>query len=159
MQIGELARAAGCDPQTVRFYERERLLDEPHRAASGYRRYTPEDLQRLQFIRHCRSLDIPLPDIRDLLALAAAPERSCRQVDALLDTHIAAVQQRLRSLTALEAQLVGLRGQCDGSRPQACAILQTFLAAAQPPSRLTGRLPKSTRAARSRPPADPERGG
>jgi len=91
MKIGELAAQAGCDVQTVRFYEREGLLAEPEREPSGYRRYAPRHLQRLQFIRHCRSLDIPLPDIRELLAFAAAPDRSCAQVNALLDEHIEAV--------------------------------------------------------------------
>ena len=67
MKIGELASQAGCDVQTVRFYEREGLLAEPEREASGYRRYAEPHLRRLQFIRHCRSLDIPLPEIRQLL--------------------------------------------------------------------------------------------
>ena len=126
MRIGELAQRAGCDVQTVRFYERERLLDEPQREASGYRRYTVADMQRLQFIRHCRSLDIPLPEVRALLGMATAPDRSCAQVDALLDTHIATVQGRLKTLKALEKQLVALRRRCDGSTMQACAILESF---------------------------------
>jgi DNA-binding transcriptional MerR regulator len=52
MKIGELATQAGCDVQTVRFYEREGLLEEPAREASGYRRYAERHLKRLQFIRH-----------------------------------------------------------------------------------------------------------
>lgn len=92
MRIGELAAQGGCDVQTVRFYEREGLLAEPEREPSGYRRYAKRHLQRLQFIRHCRSLDIPLPDIRELLSFAAAPDRSCGQVNALLDEHITTVQ-------------------------------------------------------------------
>ena len=129
MMIGELAQTAGCDVQTVRFYERERLLDKPQREASGYRRYTEADLRRLQFIRHCRSLDIPLPEVRELLELATAPVQSCGQVNALLDTHITTVKQRLKSLRALDKQLVALRGQCDGSAAQSCAILESFMVA------------------------------
>ena len=129
MRIGELAQRAGCDVQTVRFYERGSLLDEPQREASGYRRYAEADLRRLQFIRHCRSLDIPLPEVRELLELAIAPVQSCGQVNALLDTHIATVQQRLKSLQALERQLVALRGQCNGGTSEACAILESFMVA------------------------------
>ncbi len=131
MKIGELATRAGCDVQTVRFYEREGLLAEPERQASGYRNYAAPHLQRLQFIRHCRSLDIPLPDIRELLQLAAAPSQSCGQVNALLDDHIARVQVRLGALRALEQQLLALRSCCTGEPSQACAILDSFMTAAE----------------------------
>jgi Cd(II)/Pb(II)-responsive transcriptional regulator len=131
MKIGELAARAGCDVQTVRFYEREGLLAEPEREQSGYRRYAPRHLHQLQFIRHCRSLDIPLPDIRELLAFAAAPDRSCVQVNALLDEHIETVHQRLKALKVLEKQLVALRKQCDGDTSHPCAILESFMTAAE----------------------------
>jgi Cd(II)/Pb(II)-responsive transcriptional regulator len=129
MRIGEVARQAGCDVQTVRFYEREHLLEAPQREPSGYRRYAERHLQRLQFIRHCRSLDIPLPEIRELLAFAAAPRQACGQVDALLDLHIDRVRQRLQALRALEKQLVALRGRCDGRQSHSCAILDSFMSA------------------------------
>jgi DNA-binding transcriptional MerR regulator len=60
MRIGELARRAGVDAQTIRYYEREGLLDAPARTAAGYRAYGPQHLERLNFVRHCRSLDMPL---------------------------------------------------------------------------------------------------
>jgi Cd(II)/Pb(II)-responsive transcriptional regulator len=129
MKIGELAVRAGCDVQTVRFYEREGLLDAPVRDASGYRRYAQAHLAQLQFIRHCRSLDIPLPEVRQLLEFAAAPDESCAHVDALLDEHIAHVQQRLKALRALEKQLVALRSRCDGDTSHSCAILESFMCA------------------------------
>lgn len=129
MKIGELATQAGCDVQTVRFYEREGLLEEPQRESSGYRRYAQRHLQRLQFIRHCRSLDIPLPEIRELLEFAAAPAESCAQVDALLDEHIDRVRQRLKALRALEKQLMALRERCDGDPSHSCAILDSFMTA------------------------------
>ena len=131
MKIGELAARGGCDVQTVRFYEREGLLDEPEREASGYRRYADRHLQRLQFIRHCRSLDIPLPEVRELLKFAAQPEQSCAQVDALLDEHIERVRQRLTALRTLQKQLLALRGRCDGDPSHSCAILESFMTAAE----------------------------
>ena len=129
MKIGELATRAGCDVQTVRFYEREGLLEEPARTESGYRSYDDRQLGRLHFIRHCRSLDIPLPEVRQLLAFAARPDQSCAQVNELLDGHIALVQERLRALKALEEQLVALRRTCDGDTTHACAILEAFMTA------------------------------
>ena len=131
MKIGELAARGGCDVQTVRFYEREGLLDEPEREASGYRRYADRHLKRLQFIRHCRSLDIPLPEVRELLLFAAQPEQSCAHVDALLDEHIQRVRQRLAALRVLQRQLLALRGRCDGDPSHSCAILESFMTAAE----------------------------
>ena len=131
MRIGELAQRAGCDVQTVRFYEREGLLEEPAREASGYRRYDDRHLTRLNFIRHCRSLDIPLPEVRHLLDFAARPGQSCAPVDDLLDGHSALVTTRSRALHALERQLVALRKTCDGDTSHACAILESFMTAAQ----------------------------
>lgn len=131
MKIGELASRAGCDVQTVRFYEREGLLDPPPRDASGYRRYEQRHLTHLNFVRHLRSLDIPLAEVRRLLDFAARADPSCAQVDGLLDRHIAFVRQRLRSLRALERQLVDLRRTCDGDPSHRCAILGAFEAAAR----------------------------
>jgi Cd(II)/Pb(II)-responsive transcriptional regulator len=131
MKIGELAAQAGCDVQTVRFYEREGLLEAPAREPSGYRRYAKRQLQQLQFIRHCRSLDIPLSEIHRLLEFTVAPIQSCAQVDALLDGHIALVQRRLKAMETLEKQLVALRNECDGDASRPCAILESFMTAAE----------------------------
>jgi Cd(II)/Pb(II)-responsive transcriptional regulator len=130
MKIGELASRAACDVQTVRFYEREGLLEEPTREASGYRSYEERHLTRLNFIRHCRALDIPLSEVRQLLEFAAQPSRSCGQVDELLDRHIVLVNQRVRELKALQKQLVDLRRTCDGDTSHPCAILEAFSAGA-----------------------------
>lgn len=130
MKIGELASAAGCDVQTIRYYEREGLLDAPERLASGYRHYAPRHLSRLQFIRHCRALDIPLTEVRQLIDYAQTPQQSCDAVNALLDDHIERVQRHLAALKGLERQLVTLRKQCQGaSSERACAILDSFMSA------------------------------
>lgn len=131
MKIGELAARAGCEVQTVRFYEREGLLEEPAREPSGYRRYEERHLTQLSFVRHLRSLDIPLPEVRQLLDYAAEPDQSCAQVNDLLDGHIALVKQRVQALRVLERQLVALRRTCDGDTSHPCAILQSFNSAAR----------------------------
>jgi len=131
MKIGELAVRAGCDVQTVRYYEREGLLAEPRRESSGYRHYGEPHLAQLNFIRHCRALDLPLSEVRQLLQFAARPDQSCAQVNGLLDRHIALVQDRVSKLQALERQLVALRRSCDGDTSHPCAILQSFMSATQ----------------------------
>lgn len=131
MKIGELATRAGCDVQTVRYYEREGLLDAPPREASGYRRYDERQLTRLNFIRHCRTLDISLGEVRQLLDLSAHADQSCAQVNDLLDAHIALLRQRIHAMKALEKQLVALRKSCNGDGSQPCAILESFMSAAE----------------------------
>jgi Cd(II)/Pb(II)-responsive transcriptional regulator len=130
MKIGELATAAACDVQTIRYYEREGLLAEPEREASGYRRYAAGHLERLQFIRHCRTLDISLAEIRRLLDYAETPLESCAAVDALVEGHLERVRQQIEALTALERQLVALRRQCAGPEGgRGCAIIESFMSA------------------------------
>ncbi len=131
MRIGELARQSGVDVQTIRFYEREGLLGAPARQASGYRAYGPDHLEQLNFIRHCRSLDMPLADIRRVHLLAGDRKASCEAVDALVETHLKRVRAKLASLRQLEQQLSHLRAQCDsGHRVADCGILVELMHAA-----------------------------
>lgn len=158
MKIGELAAAADTRIETIRFYEREGLLPAPARSASNYRHYEAGHVQRLQFIRRCRSLDMALDEIRALLALAALPQTGCEAVNALLDEHIQHVASRIRELHALESELRQLRAQCQGGQggqavlagtpgaaPEArlprgdCGILQALTQPAATPAPATAR--------------------
>jgi Cd(II)/Pb(II)-responsive transcriptional regulator len=131
MRIGELAREAGVDVQTVRYYEREGLLDAPARTASGYRAYGPQHLERLNFVRHCRSLDMPLAEIRRLLELSRESSISCDEVNALVRAHLGRVQAKRKSLEDLEKQLAALNAQCEsGHRVADCGILEELIHAA-----------------------------
>ena len=125
MKIGELAQATGTDIQTIRFYEREGLLPEPARTTGNYRDYAEEHVERLAFIRHCRSLDMALSEIRVLLHFKDAPHEECGEVNTLLDEHIGHVAQRIRELRALERELKQLRSQCGRAREaRDCGILE-----------------------------------
>lgn len=131
MKIGELAKAARVDVETIRYYERIGLLPAPARAHNGYRSYAQAHLERLGFIRHCRALDIPLADIARLLEFVQDPSAECREIDQLIDTQLARVRARLASLQALEQQLVMLRRQCGAPhRATDCGILHELSAAA-----------------------------
>ena len=125
MKIGELATATGTSVETIRYYEREGLLPAPVRTDANYRVYEASHAQRLQFVRHCRSLDMTLQEIRALLAFQDTPEDNCAEVNALLDEHIGHVAQRIRELRQLEKQLKLLRAQCHGVQDAThCGILQ-----------------------------------
>ena len=131
MRIGELARQAGVDVQTVRYYEREGLLEAPARTGSGYRAYGPEHLERLNFVRHCRALDMPLAEIKRLIHLSTDKTVSCDEVNALVRVHLGRVQAKRRSLEELEKQLTALNAQCaTGHRVADCGILEELIHAA-----------------------------
>ena len=125
MKIGDLARAAGTQAETIRYYEREGLLPEPARTESNYRSYGQEHLQRLAFIRHCRSLDMTLDEIRALLRFKDDPAGNCESVNELLDEHIGHVAERIRELRRLQAELKALRAQCDAAGAS-CGILDSL---------------------------------
>ncbi|MBE7374067.1 Cd(II)/Pb(II)-responsive transcriptional regulator [Pseudomonas lopnurensis] len=125
MKIGELARLTACPVETIRYYEREGLLDAPARSEGNYRIYDERHLERLTFVRNCRLLDMTLEEIRDLLRLRDRPEENCGGVNALIDAHISHVQARIASLLALREELLDLRRCCvtaDDGQP--CGILQ-----------------------------------
>ncbi|TFW07155.1 Cd(II)/Pb(II)-responsive transcriptional regulator [Oxalobacteraceae bacterium OM1] len=132
MKIGDLAKRTGCQVETVRYYEKEGLLPPPGRSEGNYRLYDGAHVERLQFIRHCRSLDMTLDEIRSLLHFRDAPDENCGAVNLILDRHIGHVVQRIAELEALKEQLVTLRSQCrttDAARD--CRILQE-LASGEP---------------------------
>ena len=124
MKIGQLSSMTGTPVETIRFYERERLLTTASRSDGNYRIYEQPHAERLSFIRHCRSLDMTLDEIRVLLRFKDAPQGDCRDVDELLDEHIEHVAERIRELKALEKQLKQLRQQCGGEDTAACGILE-----------------------------------
>ena len=134
MRIGELARQAGVEVQTIRYYEREGLLAAPLRTASGYRAYGPEHLERLNFVRHCRALDMPLAEIKRLIDLSSDRAVSCEQVDQLVRGHLERVRAKRAALQGLEAQLEALSAQCAaGHRVADCGILEELIHAAHAP--------------------------
>jgi len=125
MKIGELAQATDTAVETIRFYEREALLPAPERANNNYRSYGPGHVERLTFIRHCRSLDMALDEIRSLLRFKDSPENNCAGVNELLDNHIGHVAQRIRQLRVLERVLKTLRDQCtEVDAAASCGILK-----------------------------------
>lgn len=131
MRIGELGQAAGVDVETIRFYERSGLLPAPARSENGYRAYGSTHLERLAFIRHCRALDIPLNEIKRLLEFVEQPNADCGDIDQLIDTQLAKVRARLKSLKELEKQLASLRGRCGAKRIAGeCGILHELVATA-----------------------------
>ncbi|NVN91599.1 MAG: Cd(II)/Pb(II)-responsive transcriptional regulator [Desulfuromonadales bacterium] len=132
MKIGELAQRSACSVETVRFYEREGLLQAPTRDTNGYRRYTDAHLVQLNFIRHCRSLGMGLPEVRTLRSLQAHPELACDEINTLIERQIDRVHQQVISLRMLEKQLHLLRDTCHArTNVGECGILRNLEQAAE----------------------------
>lgn len=112
MKIGEVAKLANCDVETIRYYEKVGLLADPPRTGTGYREYTQEHVQSLRFIRQCRTLRMGLAEIRILITLKNDRFADCHSVNELLDRHVQTVDQQLQELQHLRDQLVQLREQC-----------------------------------------------
>ncbi|MBA4503695.1 Cd(II)/Pb(II)-responsive transcriptional regulator [Marinobacterium sp. 3-1745] len=124
MKIGDIATATGLSVETIRYYEKIGLLPPPARSENGYRHYRPLHLERLQFIKRCRSLDMAQDEIRQLIDLARQPDADCRDVDALLARHLQHVRERLQELASLEQTLVQLQSACSqGKTVRECGIL------------------------------------
>ena len=127
IRIGDLAQAALCPVETVRYYEREGLLPAPARSRGNYRLYGEHHVERLRFIRNCRSLDMTHDEIRKLLAFRDGPDGKCDEVNSLLDEHIGHVGHRIKELRVLERQLKDLRYKCRTVRTvRDCAIMESL---------------------------------
>lgn len=124
LSIGQVAREAGIGVETVRFYERRGLIEEPARRASGYRQYGTDVVERLRFIRETKSLGFTLNEIKELLSLRLDPEAPSAIVKERVDAKITDVQNKIRSLQRMERELAKLTAKCDGQGPTCeCPIL------------------------------------
>ena len=128
MTIGELARCAGVNVQTVRYYERRGLLDEPARRASGYREYGAVALDRLRFIRRAQELGFTLTEVGELLALRLDPGTTAADVKSRAQQKIAEVDAKLHDLERIRDALTHLAGTCRGGRGPAgdCPLLEAL---------------------------------
>ena len=109
MKIGELARATETTTTTIRYYELLGLLSEPNRTDSGYRKYDPQDVERLEFIKKAKRLGLSLEEIREVLTLHEQKQAPCVHVLALLDHKLEQVDDIVRELDEFRMELWRLR--------------------------------------------------
>lgn len=122
-----LARRAGVNGETIRFYENRGLLPPPERTASGYRQYDGSDASRLAFIKRSQELGFTLDEIKDLLSLHGAPKRSSRRVKALAEAKIEEITARIRDLRRVQSALRTISAGCDGTGTNdECPILRAL---------------------------------
>lgn len=127
LKIGELAKLASCRVVTIRYYEKKGLMPEPVRTSSNYRAYGPEALERLNFIRHCRSHGMTLEEIKGLINLNESSGVQCADVHRMLKKHISSIEEQIENLQRLKLSLQAILNECHGTdRP--CEALRNLSA-------------------------------
>ena len=125
--VGQVARRAGVGIETVRFYERHGLLDEPQRRESGYRQYRDDDVAVLRFIRRAKRLGFTLKEIKALLALRLDGSATRSDVRAQATAKVADIGAKIRDLQRMRDALSVLTATCHGDGPATgCPILEAL---------------------------------
>ncbi len=126
LSIGQVARKAGVGVETVRFYEREGLLEEPPRRASGYRQYSDQVVKRIHFIKRAQQLGFSLKEISELL-LRVDAQTSCEVVKQRTEAKIAEVEQKVVELQRMRQALLQVASLCIGRGPTGrCPMLDAL---------------------------------
>lgn len=124
LRIGQVARRTGVGVETVRFYERKGLIQEPPRSASGYRQYPADVIPRIRFIRRAGELGFSLKEIQEFLELRADPTASGGAVRDRTEAKVREIEGRIADLESIKSVLAGLTASCGGSGPIGeCPIL------------------------------------
>lgn len=127
LSIGQVARCAGVGVETVRFYEREGLLEEPERRASGYRQYSQEAVTQIRFIKRAQQLGFSLKEIQELLTLRVDGKTSCEQVKERAAAKLAEVEQKIVELQSMRQALLRVTSLCEGEGPRSrCPMLDAL---------------------------------
>ncbi len=128
LSIGRLARAAGVNVETIRYYQRRGLLAKPPKPFGGHRRYTLSAAGRVQFIKRAQQLGFTLDEVGSLLRLEDG--QSCRETRLLAERKLASIEKRISDLNRMRRMLKSLIAECTlGQRPRSCPIIATLSAA------------------------------
>jgi MerR family transcriptional regulator, copper efflux regulator len=120
MRIGEVGEATGVSTKTLRFYESIGLLAPPDRTASGYRDYPPEATERVRFIREAQAAGLTLAEVTSVLELKDAGDRSCEHTLALVERHLAEIDDKIAALVDTRQRLAELATRASGLDPVDC---------------------------------------
>lgn len=127
LKIGEVAERGGVNLQTIRYYEREKLLPEPPRLASGYRVYPDQTVRRVRFIKRAQEIGFTLVEIRELLAIRIDSSRDSAEVRALANAKITDIEEKIQTLHRMKDALVHITERCCGCGPTSeCPILESL---------------------------------
>ncbi len=127
LTIGKVAKLAGVSIDTIRFYERSRLIPDPPRRESGYREYPREIVFRLKFIHNAKELGFSLHEIQDILSIRKMPGPKCQSVETLAENKLLRVKEKIRSLLRIQQALEHLIETCKNpGHVSECPILEVL---------------------------------
>jgi MerR family mercuric resistance operon transcriptional regulator len=127
LTIGKVAKQSGVGVETVRFYERRGLIDQPPRTDSGYRQYPEEAVQRIRFIKHAKMLGFSLKEIGELLTLQSAPNATCADIQTRAEVKLGDINRRIEELVKMREVLTGLVKSCSRNMTTGeCPILSVM---------------------------------
>ena len=127
LTIGRVANRSGIGVETVRFYERQELIDSPPRSAAGYRQYPENAVQRLRFIRRAKELGFSLKEIKELLILHSDPRSTCSDIRERAEKKLDDINGRIHDLKKMRDALNVLLAGCSSDATSTeCPILQAL---------------------------------
>jgi DNA-binding transcriptional MerR regulator len=109
MRIGEAAHLSGLESSAIRFYEEHDIIPRSDRTGSGYRDYGDDDVELLLFVRQLRSLNLPLDDVREIVALRTRGDAPCAMVRTAIAREAVAIDRRIEDLRQLRDELSRLQ--------------------------------------------------
>ena len=125
---GLLSKKTGVNSETIRYYEKVRLMPEPLRSANGYRVYDDSHLKRLSFIRRCRELGFTLKEIAALLGLVDGGSYTCAEIRDHTKAHLKDVDEKIRDLQKMRQTLRTMISECEGDLVPECPIIESLFA-------------------------------
>ncbi len=128
LTIGNVAKRAGVGVETIRFYERQGLIEQPQKPGVGFRHYPADVVLRVRFIRHAKELGFSLREIGELLDLSLEPEQNCGEVRMRAEAKIADIDCRIESLEKMKGALSRLVVACGTqNQAQSCPIIESIV--------------------------------
>ena len=124
---GDLARATGCNLETIRYYEKIGIMPAPSRSTKGYRSYDDAHVKRLKFVMRSRDLGFSLEEVRGLLGLIDDRSRTCADVQLIAEDHLTDVQAKIADLQRIERVLSDTVARCTGDAAPECAVIDALL--------------------------------
>jgi len=120
MQIGQAAQSTGLSIDTIRFYEKQGLVQAPRRSSGGYRVYDERDVERLRFVGRAQNLGFSLQEIRELLVIVSREGDGCSHVHDLVAVKIDQVKKKIAELKRIESRLTKAQKQCSAALMKSC---------------------------------------
>jgi MerR family copper efflux transcriptional regulator len=125
--IGQVAKQSGVSVETVRYYEKEGLLEKPERTESGYRQYNESVIERLSFIQQAKGLGFTLAEILELLSLEIKTETTSKDIKQIAQSKLHTIEEKIKMLKRMQRTLKDLVTQCDGQGSiEQCPILNAI---------------------------------